>query len=156
MKVKLRIIKNWRDPAQFSMPSGDFASNGYGRRYLSYEIAPFRNDAFLAFGIEKIYPEPLLKNFIGNHYLDGAFTHAHSDSAPDGFAQVRCNWMIRKPPVGGDPILDGEIVVVNEGDLWLCIASKECHASTPISGGERLICSFGALVKRENLNHILN
>jgi hypothetical protein len=158
MKLKLRVIKNWRDPAQFVMPLGNFIDNqGHrGRRYLSHEDAPFRTEAFTAFGITEFYPEPFYKNFIGNHYLDGAFTHEHSDTAPEGFAHVRCNWMVKKPPVGGDPILDGEVVSVEEGDLWLCIASMERHGTTPIAGGERLIYSFGALVKSENLRHILS
>jgi hypothetical protein len=158
MKVKHRIIKNWRDSAQFIMPSGEFFNNGtfYGRRFLSHKDAPFRTEAFAAFGITEFSEESIFQNFIGNHYLDGAFTHEHSDPAPPGFVHTRCNWMIKKPLIGGDPILDGEVVPVEQNDLWLCLASMERHATTPIAGGERLICSFGAIVKVENLRHILS
>jgi hypothetical protein len=158
MKLKLRVIKNWRDPAQFTTPLGNFIENqGHcGRRFLSHKDAPFRTEAFAAFGITEFDEEPIYQNFIGNHYLDGAFTHEHSDLAPPGFVHTRCNWMIKKPPVGGDPILDGEVVPVEQNDLWLCLASMERHATTPIAGGERLICSFGALVKVEKLRHILS
>ena len=155
MKVKLRIIKNWRDPAQFSLPLGDFVDNGYGRKYLPHDNAPFRAEAFAAFGITELNPEPRFKNFIGNHYADGAFTHTHSDPAPQGFVHTRCNWMIKKPPVGGDPVLDGEVVAVEQGDLWICLASAEIHGSTPIAGGERLICSFGALVPVAQIQPLL-
>lgn len=155
MKVRCRVVKNWRDPAQFTMPSGDFVANGRGRRYLSHDNAPFREEAFAAFGITELYREPNLQNFIGNHYLDGAFTQTHSDRAPDGFVHTRCNWMIKKPPVGGDPTLGNEVVEVQPGDLWLCLASAEYHGSTPISGGERLICSFGALVPVAQIRSLL-
>lgn len=154
MKVRFRTIKNWRDPAQFCVPSGVFIENGYGRRFLSHENSPFRTEAFAAFGITDLYPEPQFKNFIGNHYLDGAFTHAHTDRAPDGFVHTRCNWMLKKPPVGGDPVLDDEVVKVEPGDLWLCLASMEQHGSTPIADGERLICSFGALVSSGQIHSL--
>jgi hypothetical protein len=63
--------------------------------------------------------------------------------------------MIKKPLIGGDPILDDEIVYVEEGDLWLCLASMEYHSSTPIKGGERIIFSFGGLVPIEQINNLL-
>lgn len=117
---------------------------------------PFLAEAFAVFGFNDLASEPQYGTFIGNHYKDGAAVHAHTDTAPDGFAQVRCNWMLKKPPVGGDPILDGEVVPVQEGDLWLCLASLERHSTTAIYGGERWVCSFGALVKNGDLQHLLN
>jgi hypothetical protein len=123
---------------------------------MSHAQVPFRTEAFAAFGFTDIEPEPMFGVFIGNNYEDGAFVHQHTDPAPEGYAHVRCNWMVKKPPVGGDPILDGEVVSVEESDLWLCIASMERHGTTPISGGERLVYSFGALIKHENLQHILS
>jgi hypothetical protein len=145
-----RVISFWKDPAMFIMPKGTFKINsaGHGRRYLSVENLPFRADAFADFGFTNIRTEPVYKNFIGNHYKDGVYTHPHRDTAQEGYIHVRANWMIKKPQQGGDPVFDGEAVEVNEGDLWLCFSSEETHASTPIAGGERLICSFGALVKR--------
>lgn len=145
-----RVISFWKDPSMFVMPRGTFASNGVGRgrRYLPVINIPFRADAFANFGFTEIAIEPIYNNFIGNHYEDGAHTHPHRDTAPEGYIHVRANWMIKKPPQGGDPVFDGEDVRVKEGDLWLCFASEETHSSTPIAGGERLICSFGALVKR--------
>lgn len=145
-----RVISFWKSPSMFVMPEGTFKNNGagFGRRYLSFTEAPFRNEAFASFGFADIVNEPTYKNLIGNHYLDGSHTHIHQDNAPNSYIHIRANWMLKKPPIGGDPVLNNEVVSVQEGDLWICFASEEKHASTPIFGGQRLICSFGALVKR--------
>jgi hypothetical protein len=150
-----RVIKNWKYPICFSMPEGIYRDNSSGRRFLSHEDAPFRDEAFAAFGITETMREPQFRNFVGNHYADGAATHAHKDGAPVGYVHTRCNWMVKKPISGGDPILDGVVELVEEGDLWICFASLEVHGSTPIAGGERLIQSFGALVPITALSHIL-
>ena len=100
-------------------------------------------------------PEPVFGHLIGNNYVDGAFVHPHRDSAPKEFNHVRCNWMIKKPTRGGNPILDNEEFLVDEGDLWLCIANRETHSTTPIFGGERLIYSFGALISDQQLSKII-
>lgn len=147
MKISCdRVVCNWRSPSDFQMPASSFKDNGHGRRFLSHTTAEFFDAAFAAWGLTDIRPEPMFQNFIGNHFLDGAHTHQHKDYAPEGYAHVRANWMLKKPEFGGNPIIDGEELQVNVGDLWLVIASMESHASTPISGGERLIYSFGALV----------
>lgn len=150
-----RVVPSWKNPLAFVMPQGDFIPNGMGRRYMKVPTLSARAEAFAAFGFAELYPEPLFSNFIGNHYVDGAFTHLHSDSAPPGFVHTRCNWMIKKPLVGGDPILGGNVVPVSEGDLWVCFASEERHGSTPITGGERLICSFGALIPRDQAQSVM-
>lgn len=144
----LRVIKNWKPAKEFCMPTGGFKANGYGRQYLSIPEIKFRDAAFSAFGYKNLVEEPIYKNFVGNHYLDGAFVHEHTDSAPDGFMHVRVNWMVKKPPVGGNPVLDGAELNVNVGDLWICYASEERHSSTPVYGGQRVVCSFGALIKK--------
>ncbi len=152
--MKNRIISNWKSVKNFIMPKGDFVTNtlGKGRRFLSFSDAEFREEAFAAFGIYELYEEPLYKNFIGNHYLDGAFTHLHKDHAPDRFLHVRCNWLLKKPIEGGNIIIGNKEIQVNVGDLWICFASEEIHGTTPIKGGERMICSFGALVPKTNLD----
>lgn len=153
-----RVVKGWKNPSVFTPTPQAFKPNaaGSGRRFAPHTNAPLASLAFDAFGLCMDAPEPIFGHMIGNNYEDGAFVHQHMDPAPEGYAHVRCNWMVKKPPLGGDPILDGEVVMVEEGDLWLCIASMERHGTTPISGGERLIYSFGALIKNENLRHILS
>lgn len=120
---------------------------------MSFETSEFRDEAFAQFGFTELFREPDYRNFVGHHFLNGAYTQPHTDSAPKNYLHVRANWMLRKPSSGGDPVLDGVTLSVNPGDLWVCFSSEEVHASTPMHGGERLICSFGALVKRpENFN----
>ncbi len=147
MKISCdRVVRNWRSPNNFQIPAGSFKNNGYGRRYLSHTTAELFDSAFAEWNLTDTKLEPTYQNFIGNHFLDGAHVHQHTDYAPEGYAHVRANWMIKKPEFGGNPIIDGEEFQIEAGDLWLVIASMELHASTPISGGERLIYSFGALV----------
>ena len=149
-----RVIQNWKSPLEFKMPDGIFRPNGEGRQYLSYEEDQFRVEAFNSFGLLELYPEPVFKNFIGNHYADGAAVHEHMDRAPIGYTHTRCNWMIKKPVKGGDPIINGNMLSVKEGDLWICLASREFHSSTPIETGERIICSFGALIKDADIDKL--
>jgi hypothetical protein len=63
--------------------------------------------------------------------------------------------MLKKPLKGGNPVLDGEEIQVDQNDLWLCLASLEKHRTTPIEGGERLIFSFGALVSIDQIKKII-
>lgn len=146
-----RVIKSWKHSSCFSMPPGQFLGNGAGRRFLPHDEAAFRLEAFAAFGLSNLADEPMFRNFIGNHFEDGARVHEHSDRAPAGYVHARYNWMVKKPQAGGDPVIDGEVVSVEEGDLWLCLASHERHASTPIFGGERIVYSFGALIPAEEV-----
>lgn len=150
--MSVRIIKNWKSVELFEMPKGSFKDNGYGRRFMSFSESKFRTEAFYAFGIFELREEPMFKNFIGNHYLDGVFTHYHKDVSPEGFVHVRCNWLIKKPLIGGNPIISNKEIHTDVGDLWLCFASKEVHATTPILNGERVVCSFGALVPEITLD----
>lgn len=145
-----RVIKNWKSSSLFSMPKELFVSNGMslGRRTIPFLNDDFRLQAFKAFSFENLYDEPVYGNFIGNHYKEGAHTHNHKDSAPDGFMHVRANWMIKKPTLGGNPVIENIELDIDVNDLWICFASEEYHSSTPIGDTERLICSFGALIKK--------
>jgi len=158
VKIKVpRVIKNWRY-AEFVIPAieGFVINNaGSGRKFAICSNPLYREEAFKEFNLLPDLEEPIFKNFTGNHYLEGAYVHEHSDSAPDGYVHVRCNLMIKKPKCGGAPIIDGQELVVDEGDLWLCLASLEKHSSTPINGGERVTFSFGALINKQSVEKIL-
>jgi hypothetical protein len=119
----------------------------FGRRYMLFEMIPQYNEMFSLFNIKSEGVETLSKCFIGNHYEDGSFTHEHLDKNQDELIHTRINVMIKKPPIGGNPIISGKELQVNEGDIWLVFAGKERHASTPIYGGERVILSYGGLIK---------
>jgi hypothetical protein len=156
MKLKIpRVIKQWKHASMIN-PCFDFQlnSSGAGRRFATQDTAPYWKEAFAEFGLEPVRVEPIFKNLTGNHFQDGAFVHPHTDTAPEGLVHTRCNLMLRKPKEGGNPILDGEEVNINVGDLWLCLASMEIHSSTPIKGGERLVFSFGGLVPVEQVKNI--
>jgi hypothetical protein len=157
MKLKIpRVIKQWQY-SSIVEPCFDFKLNnaGNGRRFATQSIAPYWQEAFTEFGLKPVSVEPNFKNLTGNHFQDGAFVHPHIDSAPEGLVHTRCNLMLRKPKIGGNPVLDGEELDINQGDLWLCLASMELHSSTPIKGGERLIFSFGGLVPVEQIKNII-
>lgn len=158
MRLKIpRVVKNWEFAALIE-PCKDidaFIDNGNGRRFARADEAAYWAEAFSAFGLKPICVEPKFQNMTTNHFLDSACTHEHQDLAPDGFAHVRCNVMLKKPPRGGNPIIDGECISVDVNDLWLCLASLEKHASEPIQGGQRLMFSFGGLVPLEQINRIV-
>lgn len=157
MKLKIsRVIKKWKY-GPFVIPNMNFQLNpsGDGRRFATQEKAPYWKEAFAEFGLNPTSIEPIFKNLTGNHFQDGAFVHPHTDPALDGFVHTRCNLMLKKPKEGGNPVLDGEELNIEEGDLWICFASMETHSSTPIKGGERLIFSFGGLVPIKQVEKVL-
>lgn len=152
-----RVIKNWEYASQVKPCTrlDRFSDNNYGRRYASQPTAPYWKEAFAAFKLRPGCVEPGFQNMTTNHFLDGACTHRHIDDSPEGYVHVRCNVMLEKPPIGGNPILDDERVEVEVGDMWICLASLEWHASEPIQGGQRVMFSFGGLVPLEQVNKIL-
>jgi hypothetical protein len=157
MKLKIpRVIKNWKYSSMVQPYSNfKFINNGDGRRYAKQDTAHYWKEAFSEFVLEPVSVEPIFKNLIANQFKEGAFVHPHTDESPVGLVHTRCNLMLRKPIEGGNPVLDGEELDINEGDLWLCLASMEFHSSTPIKGGERLIFSFGGLVPIEQVKNII-
>lgn len=150
-KAKEQVYNDYPDRSSFE-PNGD------GRRFVRHcDIDDnIVKEAFAAFGINSFLSEPRLGNFIGNNYLDGACVHKHKDNAPDGYQHVRCNFALEMPKYGGNPLLDDKEIGIKEGDIWICFASLEYHATTPIKGGERLILSCGSLVESELVQKIYN
>ena len=138
-----------------------FQPNGHGRRFASHVHIDnnFTKKIFSLFGIDIIHPEPLFGNFIGNHFLNGAAVHEHTDPGTPGFHHVRCNLALQMPTQGGHPVLNQKITQIYQNDIWICFASIEKHSSTEIADGQRLTLSLGALVekqKAENVYKIVN
>jgi len=158
MNLKIpRIINNWPYVKKISY-SKNFEINSIspGRRFARQETnLDLWKKSFEAFGITPEKEEPVLGNLIMNHFEEKAFTQIHKDSAPEGYVHVRANVMLKKPKNGGDIIIDKEKFSVKENDLWLILASLEDHGSTPINKGERLLYSFGCLIKKEKLINII-
>jgi len=158
MNLKIpRIINNWPYVKKLSY-SKNFKINPVspGRRFARQETnLDLWKKSFEPFNIIPEKEEPLLGNLIMNHFEEKAYTHLHKDPAPEGYVHVRANVMLKKPKTGGDIIIDNQQLPVKENDLWLILASLEDHGSTPISKGERLLYSFGCLVKEEKLINII-
>jgi hypothetical protein len=151
-----RVIRGWKCNSNLNeLPKTAPMPNGYGRRAFRYDFVENWQDAFTAFGLVPTSYESGYGHLMTNHFLDGAFTAEHKDYAPKEYAQIRCNFMLKKPFLGGNPIIEGEKILVEEGDLWICLASLEAHSSEPIQGGERVMFSFGGLVPIEQVNKIL-
>ena len=144
----ISAIRSFVDAA---LPTAQWIENGFGRRYATYQDAPDFDKVFALYGMKPIRVEPMFQCFIGNNYLDGAFVHDHQDKNEGDLTHVRVNVMLKKPKYGGNPVINGLEVNVEEGGVWLCIAGKERHSSTPISGGERLVFSYGGLVERHEV-----
>jgi hypothetical protein len=156
MKLKVpRVIKDWELASFVTASTSNFIANSYGRRYSKQKTAKFWGDAFECFGLKPAQVEPIFQNFTGHHYLDGAFTHEHTDVSPKGYDHVRCNLLIKKPVIGGNPVIDNEEINIDVNDLWICIASRESHKSLPIKDGERIIFSFGGLVEKSQIDRII-
>jgi len=158
MNLKIpRIINNWPH-AKKIVYSKNFKINSVspGRRFAKQESnLDLWKKSFEAFNIIPEKEEPVLGNLVMNHFEEKAFTQIHTDPAPEGYVHVRANVMLKKPKTGGDIIIDNEQFNIKENDLWLILASLEHHGSTPIYEGERLLYSFGCLIKKENLINVI-
>jgi hypothetical protein len=159
MKLKInRVIKNWQYANEIKINNKNFIENpvSFGRRFSKQEVEPkLWKKAFNEFNLIPSHIEPMYENFLGNHFIEGASVQIHKDDAPNGFVHTRCNLLLKKPLKGGNPIIDGEEINLEENDLWLVLASLETHGSTPIQGGERFIFSFGGLVPIKQIERIV-
>jgi len=153
-----RVIRNW-DQAPKITYTKDYVQNpvSFGRRFAKQNSdKELWQKSFAAFNLFPTQKEPELGDLLMNHYQNDACTHIHKDPAPKGYVHIRANVMIKKPNEGGDIIVDNETIEVKENDLWLVLASLENHGSTPIQSGERLIYSFGAIIKETNIEGLID
>ncbi len=44
---------------------------------------------------------------------------------------------------------------LNENDVWIVIANKELHGTTPIEDGERIIYSTGAILDDKQIQKLI-
>lgn len=132
-----------------------FTPNGVGRRYAFLdravlaappEVWEIKQDIVDAYDLHGADQEPTSKDFCGL-IVDGGAIHAHKDFDFNGKAHVRFNVMVSKPEFGGMPVQNGVELVVNEGDVWRCDASRVEHCCTPVQGSKpRIILSYGFLI----------
>lgn len=127
----------------------------YYRRYKEEDAAvppifwDIRRRAVTMFAIGEYEDEPEYKCFLGCN-TEGGFVQRHTDSAPPDKHHIRMNLMLSKPLAGGEPVVGGRIVSVNERDLWCFYPSLMAHETTPVLGRrKRFVLSIGILVPRQ-------
>jgi len=107
-----------------------------------------RDRALKILQIRKYSEEPTYKCFLGCN-VSGGKVHPHRDQAPLGKWHIRCNLLLSKPERGGQPIIEGQRLELQEGDLWAFVPSQVLHWSSQVEGErKRFICSYGFLVNR--------
>lgn len=141
-----------------------FTPNGLGRFF--YIIPPIKHllneqqRIMLELGLYPYYDEPYFGNFIGVN-LEGANVHLHTDPGKIinniYHNHVRINFLLSKPNSGGFPIIENQIVDVNEGESWVNVADKWQHQSTTVIGDKpRIVLSLGSLVSEHVVDYFLN
>lgn len=147
--IKERVIKNWEYADKVEINNTDFIYNHSGIKGRSYAIqntTKYFKEAFAAFNLYPDHVEERLGIMLIKHDQDGTYTQQHRDPAPSASIHVRVNVMLKKPPKGGDAVIDGNVITLDQNDIWLIYTNLEYHGSTPIYGGERLIYSFGGIL----------
>lgn len=73
--------------------------------------------------------------------------HEHRDHNHRGLIHTRFNVLVSKPEAGGEPINNGRMIDVNEGEVWRCNAGLDLHSCTKVVGNKpRIVLSFGYLL----------
>jgi hypothetical protein len=119
----------------------------YADLEISQMVDAFKEIAYEEIGITEILPEPQFGNFIGVN-LEGGSVHEHQDARDENNnVHLRFNFMIQKPDIGGNPIINGKEYWIDEDTCWMNYASEWRHGSTPVAGGRaRVVLSLGACV----------
>jgi hypothetical protein len=114
---------------------------------LSQMVEAFKEIVYEEIGVPNILPEPQFGNFIGVN-LEGGSVHEHQDARDkNNNVHLRFNFMIQKPDIGGNPIINGKEYWIDEDTCWMNYASEWKHGSTPVAGGRaRVVLSLGACV----------
>jgi hypothetical protein len=119
----------------------------YPELELAQLVNAFREIAYEEIGVTEILTEPQFGNFIGVN-LDGGSVHEHQDARDsNNNVHLRFNFMIQKPNIGGNPIINGKEYWIDEDTCWINYASEWKHGSTPVAGDRaRVVLSLGACV----------
>lgn len=114
---------------------------------LSKMVDAFKEIAYEEIGVPNILPEPQFGNFIGVN-LEGGSVHEHQDARDENNnIHLRFNFMIQKPDIGGNAIIEGKEYWIDEDACWMNYASEWKHGSTPVAGDRaRVVLSLGACV----------
>lgn len=130
-----------------------FKPNGFGRQYgdLALLNAPaivwdIKNKIINHYNLQGCQQEPIFKDYCG-FITEGGAIHKHRDPNKGDKIHTRFNVMVSKPISGGIPLISGQEIHVEEGDVWRCDAGLYEHWCTPVIGDRpRIVLSFGFLV----------
>lgn len=142
-----------------------FVANGNARKFFPLNkkenvirelIKEYSHDCYSKLGITYINDEPIFGNFIGVNQSSG-FVHKHTDPKNNlGYHHVRLNFMVQKPHVGGNPIIDDIEYAIQENQSWINIADLWKHGSTPVEGNRnRIVLSLGNCIPPKDYKEIL-
>ena len=86
--------------------------------------------------------------------IDGHEVHKHKDRSPrKEDTCVRLNLLLQKPEIGGEAIIDNEVIYTQENEPWICLAGKYEHSSVKVEGNrDRLLLSYGYHVNAKEIN----
>jgi len=139
--------------------SSKFVKNPFGKgRYytcldkvdtpVSSLVRQIYHKTFEKLCICNYYIEPLFGMFLGINE-NGAYVQIHTDPSPPDKEHVRINFLIKKPLLGGIPIINNECINIQQGQGWLNIASAWKHGSSPVISNEpRVLLSLGAIINK--------
>jgi hypothetical protein len=126
------------------------ALNEFSNLELTNDVKKFAKIAYQQIGVSEFIEEHMFGNFIGVN-LTGGNVHPHTDPRHEnGYYHIRLNFLIQKPEIGGNPVIDHVEYQIKEGESWINYASEWWHASTPVEGNRyRVVLSLGAYVNPE-------
>jgi hypothetical protein len=129
-----------------------FQPNGPGRQFgILYrpelntpeECWAVRQRVVEQFDLQGFATEPMFQDYCGFITHNGAIHH-HTDPDSEFGVHRRYNVMISKPHQGGVPYQDDAPILVEEGEVWRCDASRVMHWCSPVVGSKpRIVLSFG-------------
>jgi len=122
---------------------------------LAETMRAYAKTAFAEIGVPTYIDEHIFGNFIGVN-LTGGSVHQHTDRRDaSGNYHIRMNFMVQKPELGGNPIIDNKEYEINENDCWINYASEWMHGSIPVQGAKsRVVLSLGAYINPQVVRDI--
>jgi hypothetical protein len=79
----------------------------------------------------------------------------HLDARSGDRATYRCNVITQKSDIGGELVIEGEKVNLEEGDLHCYLTSEVVHEVTPSAGKPRVLWMFGAWIPLNETQNFL-
>ena len=159
MRIKVeRISKNFKYTNQLNLENLKYKENSTGikgRKYCNIDNEFISKKLFELYNITNYEKETRLGDTIFLHYLKGSHAQLHKDIIDPSKYHVRCNLLIKKAKQGGDILIDEMKYELNENDVWIVIANKELHGTTPIEDGERIIYSTGAILDDKQIQKLI-